>query len=117
MNKLMLAKKRRDTWYKYHAPGGTPLTGRVKRNAVFISTANSIEHEMLKVKVCYLLRKDGKQFLTEAIENSTNLRRDVICLDDNMAFEIELNSRRAERHKGQENVVVIRSMEDLENGL
>jgi len=94
---------------EYHTPGCSHYIKRAK-NAVFISPANSLEHEMKKLEICYNLRKEGKDFITEAVSNKTGLRRDIVILDDRMAVEIETCHSRALRHSERENetdVVVV----------
>ena len=112
MNKKDLATKRNDTQRLYHVPGMANITNR-KRNAVFISPSNSLEHEIGKMKVCYELRKEKMQFITEAVCNKTQKRRDVVCLDDGMIFEIETDKKRAERFKDQKGVVVIKLWKEV----
>lgn len=55
---------------------------------------------------CYDLLKEGKQFITEAVDNKTGLRRDIVCLDDGLIKEIETDPKRAKRHK-EDNVEVV----------
>ena len=104
MNKLQ--KQRYTTWCKYHITGCSAIH-RIKRNAVFIHTNASLKHELMKAEVCYNLRKQNKEFITEAVDNKTKLRHDVVCLDDGVIYEIETDSKRAARFKSMENVVVI----------
>lgn len=61
---------------------------RLKRNAVFLYSNNTLEHELWKCRVAYELRKAGLHFITEAVDNRTGLRRDVVCLDTGDVFEI-----------------------------
>jgi len=57
------------------------------RGCVRISIANSLEHEIEKLKQCYKLIQKHKEFFTEAIfENGS--RADILILDDNLAIEI-----------------------------
>ena len=114
MNKKELMLKRTEIWKKFHTPGCQNFCKR-KRNAVFISPANSIEHEVGKLKVCYELRKKGQQFITEAVENATGFRRDVVSLDTGIIYEVETDPKRALRFKGQEgNIRVIKLWERKE---
>ena len=68
MNQRELLIKRRKVWYSFHIPGTTNLH-RIKKNAVFLSAANSWEHEQRKCWICYKLKADGKEFITEAERN------------------------------------------------
>ena len=72
---------------------------RVKKNAIFISAANTWEHELGKFRVCYNLKEMGHNFLTEAecSINKVRYRRDVVDLTDGRIYEIETDPKRAER--------------------
>lgn len=96
MNQKDLALKRNDTQRKYRTPN-CPLKPR-PRNAIFISPANSLKHEMKKLQICYELAKSNVQFITEAEEISTGKRRDIVNLDTGEVIEVETNSKRAKRH-------------------
>ena len=104
----MNKKKMQDEIYKlYHIPGCLHYMRRPK-NAVYLNPSNSLEHEQAKVKVCYDLQSEGKKFITEAVDNETDLRRDVVCLDDGEIFEIETTIKRAARFIGQPvNIVAV----------
>ena len=95
MNNKDLMLRRSGNWRKFHTPG-MPNYAKRKRNAVFISPSNSLEHEKAKLEVCWNLRKQGKDFITEAVCNRTNLRHDVVDLDGDI-YEIETTKKRAER--------------------
>ena len=98
MNKRELIIKRKETASKYHI-GGMPNFARRKPNSVHLNPHNTIQHELKKTEVCYNLQKEKKQFITEAVDNKTNLRRDIICLDDGIVHEIENSkSYRGHRH-------------------
>lgn len=97
---------RRENWVKYHIPGCSAIH-RVKVDAINISAANSLAHEMAKCEVCYHLKKLGKKFITEAVHNRTGLRHDVVCLDDDIKYEIETNKHRAKRFKAITDIKVI----------
>ena len=106
MSKKELITKVKENWRKYHVPGKGNYTTR-PFNAVFISTSNSLKHEQKKLEVCYNLRKKGSHFITEAVENKTGLRRDVVELETDTKYEVECTRKRAERHRGLKNVEVI----------
>lgn len=57
------------------------------RNCIRINVANSLEHEIAKLKICYDLIKDGKEVITEAIFNNDS-RADILVLDDYKIIEI-----------------------------
>ena len=99
--------KRNEVWKSYHTPG-MPNYAKRKRNAIFISTANTLKHEIGKLACCYRLRKEKKEFITEAVDNKTGLRRDIVCLDDGEIYEIETTQKRAARHdKSEVNVIMV----------
>ncbi len=110
MNNKQLTERVRDNWNKYHTPGCTSIN-KVKKNAIFINVANSLKHEIEKLKVCYELRQTGNVFITESVDNQFNLRRDIVDLSSGKIFEIETDKKRAERFKGQENVIVVKLWE------
>ena len=97
-------------WHSYHVPGMGNYTTRPK-NAIFLSPANSLEHEMAKCRMCYKLLKDGLKFVTEAVDNKTQERADIVVLDSGERIEIETDPKRAERFKGTD-ITVIKLWED-----
>jgi hypothetical protein len=106
MNKKQTKLQVDRNWRLYHCPG-MPKYAKRKKNAVFISPANSLEHEKAKLEVCYELRKIKHEFITEAVSNKTGLRHDVVDLNLGWIYEIETNIKRAQRFNKMENVVVI----------
>lgn len=106
MNKKELYVQKKRVWKSYHTPG-MPNYAKRKKNCVFVNASNSLEHEQGKLHVAWLLRKKGWDFITEAVESSSGLRRDVVCLDTGMVYEVETSERRAERFKRDENTIVI----------
>ena len=57
------------------------------RNCIRINVANSIEHEVAKLRICYDLIKSGKEVFTEAIFDNGS-RADILVLDDHRVIEI-----------------------------
>jgi len=57
------------------------------RNCIRINVANSIEHEIAKLRICYELIKSGKEVFTEAIFVNGS-RADILVLDDHKVIEI-----------------------------
>ncbi len=53
---------------------------------VRLNAGNTLLHELMKAKICYVLAKEGKRFITEA--EFTGGRCDVVDLTDGVAFEI-----------------------------
>ena len=62
------------------------------RNCIRINIANSIEHEIAKLRICYNLIKGGKEVFTEAIFDNGS-RADIVVLDDHKVIEV-LNSEK-----------------------
>lgn len=103
----------RKEWRKYHIPGCSNLH-TMKINAIHLSVANSKEHEMAKCKLAYDLIKEGNKIITEAEENSTKLRRDLVCITTGEIYEIETEKSRAERHPKNINVIMVNKLNDEE---
>lgn len=93
------------TWHSYHVPGMGNYTTRPK-NAIFLSPANSEEHEMEKCRICYNLLKEGKKYITEAVDNHTKERADIVILDSGERIEIEMEKDRAKRFEGRDITVI-----------
>lgn len=91
-----IKSQRSKVWHLYHVPGKGNYTTRPK-NAIFINPHNSIEHEIEKVRQGMTLREKNMQFITEAVENKTGLRRDMVVLDTHEIIEIETDPKRAKR--------------------
>jgi len=106
-----LTEVERSNWNKYHIRGCSPIH-RVKVNAISISPANTKAHEMKKCEIAYDLVKQGRLILTEAQENKSKLIRDVVNLSTGDIYEVETDSKRAERFKNQSNVVVVKLWKD-----
>jgi hypothetical protein len=96
MNQQERKQKIKENWHKYHVPG-MPNYTTLKRNAIFISVANSLKHELKKLEVCYELKSLGKEFLTEAEKNTKKgeprRRVDVVDLVTGDEIEIETNHK------------------------
>jgi len=58
-----------------------------RRNVILISTANSLEHELEKLRICYEIKKRGEVFITEAY-NKQNDKIDVINISTGEETEI-----------------------------
>ena len=110
MNKKQKLARITENWKKYCVPGMPPFTKR-KKNAVFVSPANSKEHEIAKLLVCLELRRRKHDFVTEALKKSSGARVDVVDLVTGYEYEIETTKRRAKRFEGTE-VIVVKLWED-----
>jgi len=107
MNKRELVLQRKKVLKTFHVPG-MPVYCKRKVNAVFISPSNSSEHEAMKTEVCRRLRALKCEFITEAIEKCSGLRRDIVCLDTGEIYEVECDPKRAARFKGDVvNVILV----------
>ncbi len=98
MNQRDLTIQRKMVWRKYHVPGMGNYTTR-PINAIFLSPANSLEHEMEKCRQCYEQLKARTKFITESVCNKTGLRRDIVVLDTGEIIEVETCPKRASRFK------------------
>ena len=56
-------------------------------NCIRINVANSLEHEITKLRICYDLIKEGKEVFTEAIFDNGS-RADILVLDDYKIIEV-----------------------------
>ena len=83
MNKQDLMRKRNDAMRTIRF---TNKTGS-HRNCIRINVANSLEHEIAKLKICYKLIKNGKEVFTEAIFDNGS-RADIVVLDDYKIIEV-----------------------------
>lgn len=96
MNKLELLKYRNDVARQVKS-------FHIKRNVVNLNTHNSWQHEMIKSRICYLLKQQDKHFYTEVpmISNyGKNLYADILILDDGMIIEIMVSETLEEvKHK------------------
>ncbi len=115
MNKKDRIIKKTEVWKSYHIPS-MPNYMRRPKNAIFISSANSYEHELLKFKTCYEFRKEGIDFVCEAVRNKKDAkghvrRVDIVNLNTGDEIEIEMTEKRAKRFEGEEGVVVIKGWE------
>lgn len=112
-------------WHKYHIPGMSHIH-TLKRDAIFISNANSIKHELAKCLGAIQIKrygdvffnkdiidaldiieksvlncepfKEDSSFITEAVPNEDKTRRvDLVNLKTNVRYEFEtLNNIRKE---------------------
>lgn len=83
MNKQDLLRKRNDAMREIRHSNKVGS----HRNCIRINVANSLEHEVAKLKICYELIKDGKEVITEAIFDNGS-RADILVLDDFKIIEI-----------------------------
>lgn len=112
MNKREKMMIEKENYSKYHIPSCPSYMKRPK-NAVFISTSNSLDHEILKLKTCYELRQLGINFITEAVRNKKDekgksRRVDIINLATGDEIEIEMTPHRAKRFEGEPGVIVVK---------
>jgi hypothetical protein len=99
-------EKRR--WLSYHKLGGASYNNRCKIDAPAQSLANSYAHEEARYRKQYELRKLGHLTITEAVENKTGLRRDLVDLSDGEIWEFEvMKTGRGLRHPSNINVIYV----------
>ncbi len=70
---------------KYRTPQSTQ---KRQINAIHLNPANTLIHEITKCKKCYELLRNNKMFITEAVNQETNERHDIVCLSNNQVIEI-----------------------------
>lgn len=63
-------------------------SSKIHRNCVRINVGNTIEHERKKFETCFELKKQGKEFITEAVFEKSRKRADIVVLDDGLCIEI-----------------------------
>jgi len=73
-------------------------SNKIHRNCVRINTANGLEHELEKVRQCYLLKQQEMEFYTEANFMYGDGRADILVLDLAQVIEI-LNGETEEECK------------------
>ena len=69
---------------------------KIHRNCIRINIGSSLEHELKKFQVCWNLKKQGKEFITEAEFERPGIfkkRADIVCLDDGVILEIIVSER------------------------
>jgi len=102
---------KKEVYDSYHIPG-QPNFMRRPKNAVHISPGNGLKHEVLKTWVCYALRKEGVNYITECVRNKkvdgADRRVDIVNLHTGEEIEIEMTERRARRFQDHSNVTVIK---------
>lgn len=81
-------KTAKETMNKFHRQGCQNYIKCVK-NAVMISIANTKAHEHGKLEICYDIKKDGKNFITEAVSNETGERHDIVVLETGEIIEVD----------------------------
>ena len=83
MNKQDLMRKRNDAMRTIR------YSNKVSshRNCIRVNVANSLEHEITKLRICYDLIKEGKEVFTEAIFDNGS-RADILVLDDYKIIEV-----------------------------
>jgi len=72
---------------KYKIPNCANYTKRT-RNVICINAHNSLKHELKKAELGWKLKKEGKEFITEAQCKRTGDIIDLISLDDGCEYEI-----------------------------
>ena len=97
------------------------LAYRNDTNKVKISSANTFTHELLKMKVCYILLQKKHEFVTEAIFENGG-RADVFDLTNGVVYEIlhteseeYFNSKKYRYPNEIKEIIPIRTKEIINN--
>lgn len=106
MSQKELLIKRKNVWHSFHVPGKGNYTTR-PINGIFLSPANSWEHEQAKCRECYHLLESKMKFITEAVDNKTGERADIVVLDTGRRIEIETDERRSRRFDNRPDIDVV----------
>ncbi len=96
-----LTKEEYKRWTSYKKQGGSNIS-RCKVNQLNHSIANSIVHEVAKFLTLYHLQSEDHKLITEAVENRTGVRRDLVDLTTGEVYEFEMDEIRSERHNPKE---------------
>jgi len=64
------------------------FTDKSHRNDIRININNSFEHELAKFIISWNLKKEGKEFITEATFENRLGRADIVILDNSEIIEI-----------------------------
>jgi len=59
-----------------------------ERNTVRINSGNTFKHEFAKFFLCWKLKQEGSEFISEAIFQRRYARTDVLDLDECVAYEV-----------------------------
>ena len=97
MNKSEIQKRKNDIARLCDFPD------RIHRNCIRINVNNSLEHELEKVRQCYILKMNGMEFITEArfCEGSGGTGcADILVLDLAQVVEV-LNGETEEECRGK----------------
>lgn len=93
---------------------------KIHRNCIRVNSNNTIEHEQLKFEICYWLKKNGKEFITEAKFSDGSGIADILVLDDDIVIEV-LHSETEERFKTKNypvsDIIKIKTGEDFRRKL
>lgn len=80
MNQLQTQKRRNDTARHFR-----PMNRR--EGGLYWGSGETDDHILMKLEICKHLKREGKQFYTEAILMDGN-RADVVNLDDGVIYEV-----------------------------
>ncbi len=78
---------------KYHRQGLTPMY-KCFKNYLFIGGNTSLPHLLAVATICWKLRKQGHDIITEAVKNGDEKRRyDIVDLTTGQTIEIEKSGK------------------------
>ena len=107
MNKKERQQRIRENYNLYCTPGNS--LEKPTKNVVYISTANSLAHELKKTEICYELKKLGSEFITEAEKKNSKPKRrvDVVDLSTVRPTEIEIETKKSiNKFKNSEGITI-----------
>ena len=100
------------------------ISFHTKQNVVYFNTHNSVQHEMLKARLCFELQKTGVRYITEAPLNGRKGegKADILVLDTAEVIEILVSEKVNEvEHKTMKypeelTILAVSNWEDYFNG-
>lgn len=63
-------------------------TSGIHVGCIRLNVGNTLDHERKKFEICFELKKQNKEFLTEAVFEKSGKRADIVVLDDGLCIEI-----------------------------
>jgi len=83
MNQIQNRIKRNDNIREY-----IDYTCRQHTNHIKFNAHNSLDHELAKAEICYLLLQNNKEFITECRLRKTGQMADIFVTDNETVIEI-----------------------------
>ena len=111
--------------FKYRNQVASYVRGyHFRRNVVNLNVHNSWQHEMTKTRICYLLKAEGKEFITEVplLSKSKTYYADILVLDTAQVIEIcvsetlEQVTHKTSKYPKMLEIIAIRDHTEYVNG-